>query len=395
MSEPVLEGLLFDGRSAASTPVRLSIAGGVLTVRTPDGVLLLEHGLSRLTVSEAFATAPRQLGLPGGAVVEVADGSALTAALAAAGRRPGLVARLEARWPAALAAVVAGVGVLVSAYVYGLPAAARWVAGRLPPSAERRLGDGVLEVLDRNLLRPTTLSEEEQRAAQARVDDAARFGAPAVSYRLLFRAAGFGPSTNAFALPGGTVVLLDGLVRGTASDDRLVAVVGHELGHVARRHSMQAFLKSAGVGAAASLLWGDFSGQAAAIPAALAMFDYSRDAEREADEDGVRFLRAAGRSALPMVDALCLLQSVELEAGMGELPGLLSTHPKLAERIAHVRDLGGVDPSYRCPDPPPRACTTCDSDEDEDGEDGFGEDEEGEDGTATCEPEGAPRPGSD
>jgi Zn-dependent protease with chaperone function len=385
VSEPVLEGLLFDGRSAAATPVRIAIAGGVLTVATPDGVLLLEHGLARLTVTEAFATAPRQIGLPGGAVVEVADGSALTAALAAAGRRPGLVDRLEARWRAALAALVACVGVVVAAYVYGLPAAARWVAGTLPASAERRLGDGVLEVLDGNLLQPTTLSEEEQRAAQARVDDAARLGAPAVRYRLLFRSAGFGPSTNAFALPGGTVVLLDGLVRGTASDDRLVAVVGHELGHVARRHSVQAFLKSAGVGAAASLLWGDFSGQAAAIPAALAMFDYSRDAEREADEDGVRFLRAAGRSAVPMVDALCLLQNVELEAPLGELPKLLSTHPKLAERIEHVRDLGGVDPSYRCPDPPPRASSTC-------GPDGG---EDGEDEPATGGPEGTPRPGGD
>lgn len=369
MSEPVLEGLLFDGRSAAATPVRIAIAGGVLTVTTPDGVLLLEHGLARLTVTEAFGTAPRQIGLPGGAVVEVADGPALTAALAAAGRRPGLVDRLEARWRGALAAVVACVGVLVAAYVYGLPAAARWVAGKMPASAEQRLGDGVLEVLDGNLLQPTTLSEEEQRAAQARVDDAARLGAPAVSYRLLFRSAGFGPSTNAFALPGGTVVLLDGLVRGTASDDRLVAVVGHELGHVARRHSLQAFLKSAGVGAAAGLLWGDFSGQAAAIPAALAMFDYSRDAEREADEDGVRFLRAAGRSALPMVDALCLLQSVELEAQMGELPKLLSTHPKLSERMEHVRNLGGVDASYRCPDPPPRTCSTCGPDDDGGGED--------------------------
>jgi predicted Zn-dependent protease len=187
---------------------------------------------------------------------------------------------------------------------------------------------------------------------------------------------------NAFALPGGTVVLLDGLVRGTASDDRLVAVVGHELGHVSRRHSMQAFLKSAGVGAVASLLWGDFSGQAAAIPAALAMFDYSRDAEREADEDGIRFLRGAGRSALPMVDALCLLQGVERDTELGGLPKLLSTHPKLAERIEHVRELGGVDPSYRCPDPPPQAGPACGQDDDVD-----------DDEAATGGPEGALRPG--
>jgi Zn-dependent protease with chaperone function len=376
VSGAVLDGVLFDGRSAAATPVRVVIAEGVLTVTTPEGARLVEHALAGLTVTEAFATAPRQVALPGGGLVEVADGAALTAALAAAGRRPGLVDRLEARWRVAIPGVVVCVGVLVAAYVYGLPAAAGWVARTLPASAERRLGDGVVEILDRNLLRPSKLSGEEQRAAQARVDDAARLGAPAVSYRLLFRSARFGPSLNAFALPGGTVIVLDGLVRATAGDDRLVAVVGHELGHVARRHSMQAFVKSAGVGALASVLWGDFSGQVAAIPATLAMFDYSRDAEREADEDAVRFLRAAGRSALPMVDALCLLQGVERDAGMASMPDLLSTHPKLAERIEHVRALGAIDPSYRCPDPPPQVQPACTPDGAPDGDDA----EEGDDG---------------
>lgn len=368
MSDTVLKGLLFDGRSAAATSVRIRIAEGVLRVTSPDGALVLEQGIAGLSVSEAFGSAPRQIGLPDGAALEVADGAALTAALAAAGLRPGLVERLEARWWAALATLVACVGVLAAAYAYGLPAAARWIAAALPANAERRLGDGVLEILDGRLLQPSTLSEGEQRAAQAQLDEAARLGAPAVKYRLLFRSAGFGPRMNAFALPGGTVVLLDELVHRTG-DDRLVAVVGHELGHLARRHPMQSFLKSAGVGAVASLLWGDFSGQAAAVPAALAMFDYSRDAEREADEDAIRFLRAAGRSAQPMVDALCLLQSVEREAGTGELPKVLSTHPKLAERIAHVREFGGItDPGFQCPDPGPVPGPAGRPDDDEDDE---------------------------
>lgn len=369
MTGAVLEGLLFDGQSAAATPVRIAIADGALTVSTPEGVPLHTQPLGRLRVSEAFASAPRQVELPGGAVVEVPDGAALTALLAAAGRRPALVDRLEARWRAALGALVVCVAVLVLAYLYGLPAAARWIARTLPASAEARLGAGVLEILDGRFLRPTTLSEEEQRAAEERVREAARLVAPGLEYRLLFRAAGFGPSMNAFALPGGTVVLLDGLVRGSAGDDRLVAVVGHELGHTARRHSMQAFLKSAGVGAVAGLLWGDFSGQAAAIPAALAMFDYSRDAEREADGDAVRFLRAAGRSAQPMVDALCMLQSVERGQRLGSLPNLFSTHPELAERIASVRELGGLtDPAFRCPDPEPESTPSCEQEEDDEEE---------------------------
>lgn len=363
MTGGVLDALLFDGRTAAATPVRIAVAGGTLTVSTPDGAVLAAHPLARLGVGEAFASAPRHVELPGGAVLEVPDGAALTAALAAAGRRPGLVDRLEARWKAALGALVVCVCLLVAGYRYGIPAAARWLARRLPASAEERLGAGALEILDRGFLRPTALPEEARRAVQERVDAAAARAAPGARYRLLFRSAGFGPSVNAFALPGGSIVLLDGIVRGTAGDDRLVAVFGHELGHQARRHSMQAFLESAGVGAAASLLWGDFSGQAAAVPAALAMFDYSRDAERDADEDAVRFLRAAGLSAQPMVDALCLLQAVERDHGLDAVPGILSTHPKIAERIAHVRALGGIaDPSFRCPDPPPEPGPACEPD---------------------------------
>lgn len=351
MIEERLEGLLFDGRSAGGRPVHLAFASGSLRVLTEDGTLLHEEAVAQLRVTDASGSAARQISLPGEAVVEVPDGLALGTVLAAAGCRVGLVDRLEARWPLALAALVACVGVLALTYAYGLPAAARGIARALPASAERRLGDGVLEVLDGRYLRPTALTDDELNAAAARIAEAARLGAPGASYRLLFRSAGIGSSVNALALPGGTIVLLDGIVGRTGGDDRLVAVFGHELAHQARHHGTEAFLKSAGLGALASALWGDFSGQMAAIPATLAMFDYSRDAEREADEDALGFLQRAGRGALPMVGALCLLQSVEQAEGFGGFPKILSTHPKIAERIAHVRALGGLDPSNSgCPE---------------------------------------------
>jgi Zn-dependent protease with chaperone function len=342
VSDAVLEGLLFDGRTAAATPVRVTVAGGELHVTTPAGEPLHVAALDALAVTDAFASAPRQITLPGGAVVEVADGAALTAALAAAGRRTGVVDRLQQRWGAAAASLVASVALLGAGYVYGLPLAVGAVAEALPASAERRLGDGVLEILEGRLLRPSTLPEEEQREVERRIAEAARRGAPGLEHRVMFRSTGLTPGVNAFALPGGTVVLLDELVRRTAGDDRLLAVVGHELGHAARRHSTRSLLKAAGVGAFTSLLWGDFSGQAASVPAVLAMLDYSRDAEREADEDAVRFLQAAGRSAEPMIQALCLLAAVEREAGTSAVPNVFSSHPHVDERLARVRELGAL-----------------------------------------------------
>lgn len=338
-----LDALLFDGRSAAAAAVRVTIDGGRLRVVEPEGAPLLELPLDDLAISDAFASAPRQVSLPGGAILEVTDGAALTAALAAAGRRPGLVDRLQQRWLAATISLVATVVALAAGYAYGLPAAVRAIAVRLPEGAEERLGEGVLEVLDGGFLQPSELAEEERARVERRIAEAARLGAPGVRYRLLFRRMGRGPDVNAFAIPGGTVVLLDGLVERTGGDERLVAVVGHELGHLARRHSTQALLEAAGVGAATSLLWGDFSGQAATVPAVLAMTRYSRDAEREADEDAVRFLRDAGLGAAPMLEALCLLSEVEDEVGARGVPAVLSTHPDVGERLARVRALGGLD----------------------------------------------------
>jgi predicted Zn-dependent protease len=72
------------------------------------------------------------------------------------------------------------------------------------------------------------------------------------------------------------------------------------------------------------------------------MLDYSREAEREADGDAVRFLHATGRSARPMLEALCLLASVERETGMDGVPDVLSSHPHMPERLARVRELGGL-----------------------------------------------------
>jgi predicted Zn-dependent protease len=348
VSPTTLRALRFDGRTAGASPVEVEIGAGRLRVRAPDGAALHEARVDALVLSDAFASAPRLISFPDGVVVEVADGAALTAALTAAGRPPGVVERLQQRWLAATLALAATVAVLAAGYVWGLPRAVGAVAARLPPSTEARLGAGALEVLDGRFLHESELDEETRASAEARIAAAVERAAPGARYRVLFRTMR-GVDVNAFAIPGGTIVLLDGLVRRTEGDDRLVAVVAHELGHEARRHSTRALLEAAGVGVAASLVWGDFSGQAATLPAVLGMLRYSRDAEREADDDAVAFLDRAGLGAAPMLDALCLLSDAERELGVDGIPGVLSSHPGIGERIARVRTLGGLSGSGCAP----------------------------------------------
>jgi predicted Zn-dependent protease len=347
VSDAGLDGLLFDGRTAAAAPVRVLVVGGSVQVTTPAGELLLEARLEQVRLTDAFASAPRQLTFEGGGVVEVADGPALTARLAAVGRRPGLVDRLQQRWPAALVALVVSAALLSLGYFHGLPALARAGAALLPARLQRQLGDGVLELLDGHFLEASALTEAERAAVTARVAEVALRSAPELEFHLLFRGARQPPGVNAFALPGGTVVVLDELVRRTSGDDRLLAVIGHELGHVARRHPAQRLIQAGGIGAVTGLLWGDISATAANLPALLALLDYSRDAEREADDDALRFLRDAGLTARPAFDAFCLLQEVEQETSQVGFPRLLSTHPDLKDRLDQVREVAGA--SWTCP----------------------------------------------
>ena len=76
MSDAVLEGLLFDGRTAAATAVRVTVASRVLQVTTPAGEPLREVLLHHLVVTDPFANAPRQITFADGAVVEVEIGRA-------------------------------------------------------------------------------------------------------------------------------------------------------------------------------------------------------------------------------------------------------------------------------------------------------------------------------
>ena len=135
---------------------------------------------------------------------------------------------------------------------------------------------------------------------------------------------------NAFALPGGDIVLTDDLARLMADmPDALVGVLAHELGHVRHRHGMRAVVQAGLVGVVAGLVIGDFSALLAAAPAVLAEASYSRDFEREADEDARSLMLAAGINPRVMV---AFFERVAKERP-SQLPIAIASHPATEERI--------------------------------------------------------------
>ncbi|MBC7860647.1 MAG: M48 family metallopeptidase, partial [Burkholderiaceae bacterium] len=118
------------------------------------------------------------------------------------------------------------------------------------------------------------------------------------AYRLEFRAGAIGP--NALALPNGVIVLTDDMVRLADSDEALLGVLSHELGHVQRHHSTRQILQALGLGIMLNLWVGDVSSTLSAAPAILLTQRYSRDFEREADQYAIDMMRANSRPLEPM-----------------------------------------------------------------------------------------------
>ena len=148
------------------------------------------------------------------------------------------------------------------------------------------------------------------------------------------------PAVNAFALPGGFIFVTRGILTHLTEEAQLVAVLGHEIGHVTARHSVRQLSKAqlAQVGLAAVSVVSDTGaiGQLGAAGLGILFLKYGRDAEREADDLGFRYSLNTGYAVRSMPDVFGTLKRVGEAAGAQTLPNWLSTHPSPDERIARI-----------------------------------------------------------
>jgi Zn-dependent protease with chaperone function len=244
-----------------------------------------------------------------------------------------------------LVSVVALVVVILAGYKYMLPLAARGIVAAIPATADEALGDAALSSIDdAGVMKPTTLRDYQQQAVrEAFAQAVARLPPGDVpAYRLEFRKSTIGP--NAFALPGGAIVLTDELYNRVDGDrEILVGVLGHELGHLRHRHGMRMLVQASVLGAAAGALYGDFSTLFSQIPVLLGQASYSRGFEHEADVDSVQLMKADGIS--PAVMARFFVQMRQPRPGdkaasapEPHMPIALASHPADAERIRFFED---------------------------------------------------------
>lgn len=152
------------------------------------------------------------------------------------------------------------------------------------------------------------------------------------------------PVVNAVALPGGSILIFDELLKQADSPEEVAGVLAHEITHVEKRHTTQSMIRELGLNTVVVA----FGGTTAANIEHLMSARYSRDAEREADEGAIRALKQAGISPLPTASFFDRMAKQEAKIGSaGGGIAYLSSHPVSTERERNFRASAIKGGTYR------------------------------------------------
>ncbi len=325
-----------DGWSMAVREVTVSLDRAQLVVFAEAGRTLATWPLEGLTVDAlqdggvvhvSHASAPHETLV----VRDPVLASALTASASRVEALPGGRHPLLFAW-ACLVAVVA----LAAGAWWSTPTVARLIAARIPLETERGLGGQIELLLDFSTCRDvraeqtlhglvTRLSGSEARRYEVRIVESAQ--------------------PNAFALPGGVILVTDTLLEQAEDGDEIAGVLAHEIEHVARRHVLSAFVRDAMLSGLWSLTVGDYAGLLLIDPSTayqIANLEFSRDDEADADAGAVARLHEAGLSHHGLRRFFARLAEKYDDEGVS----WLSTHPATKARMGALDALADVaDPS--------------------------------------------------
>ncbi len=336
-----------DGRTATRHKVTLTIGPTALQIAMPDGSSKQwPYGQIRQTQGTYRGEPVRlEFGAEPAEAVVVASPALLTEIHTAA---PALAQHFHhPSWRQTRVAWTLGAGLgvillLIGLYRWGIPGIASAATPYVPIMWEESLGRQIVE----HLAPETRQCRDPERLRK--IDEvvqtlaATQAGAP---YRITLSVVD-NPAINAFAAPGGRVVILRGLLEQTTSAEQLAGVLAHELQHVYLRHSTRAILEQTAGTLLLTAVSGDLSGGLAwGLQGAQTMgsLHYSRTHEEEADREGLRMMQAAHLDPAAMIAVYGTLQKSEQDhAGP---PDFLSTHPDMGQRLTTLLALAGPPPT--------------------------------------------------
>ena len=218
--------------------------------------------------------------------------------------------------------------VLLVVFIASSSRIAGWIADRIPTDQEVGIGRQAFEGMRPQLSLVTTgVAYQTVNAIGARLTKGSRF-------KYEFHVAQ-DKSLNAFALPGGVIVVNTGLIEATTRAEELAGVLAHEVQHVERRHSIRGMVKNLGLRGLVAFAAGDLAGSLLGEAAVgLTSLKFSRDDETEADRAAFDTLIAAGIDPSGMPS---FFETMSKRAGDAAV-AFASTHPSSADRQAALRE---------------------------------------------------------
>ena len=223
---------------------------------------------------------------------------------------------------------------IVLVVMFAIPLAADRLAPLVPESLERRLGDAA-DAQMKTIYGGRACNNAAGQAAFSKLVETLR---KSMDLDILVQPAVLAtPIPNAFALPGGRVYLLNGLLAKAENPDEIAGVLAHELGHLKHRDNLRELIYNGGTSFLIGLLFGDVTGSSAVIFASrsLVTASYSRDAEQNADTAAIETMQRLGRSPKPMGDLMFRVTGNEGSKGLT----ILANHPLTEDRLKRMSDL--------------------------------------------------------
>ncbi|WP_402719993.1 M48 family metallopeptidase [Janthinobacterium rivuli] len=211
------------------------------------------------------------------------------------------------------------------------------LAGLIPLSTEKQLGELALsQVRAQGGISESGVTQQTVQDIGRKLTAGSRY-----QYRWLIKN---DDTVNAFAMPGGIIVVHTGLLRQAADPGELAGVLAHEVQHVEQRHSLRQMISSLGWGALVGVTIGDISAVAAMLAHQAGTLYFSRDMEEEADRLG---LLALQRAHIRPDGMLSFFQKLD-DKDKAKVPGWISSHPQTAARAQQIRSLIAATPCSAC-----------------------------------------------
>ena len=267
-----------------------------------DGVRV-RIAVDDLQLTDRMSNTPRRISWGTSACFVTTDdaGSSRLQALLPGGKGSNIAFRLENHLPLAIGSLVVVAALLLSTMIWGIPAAANYLAFKIPESIREKSAEQTMELIDRLYVSESELTVQRKQELETYFREADNYPS-----KILFRDGGK-IGANAFALPGGYVVFTDQIVELAEDDSQLLGVYLHEVGHARFRHAEKAVLRDSIWLVALTLLTGDISGVSDVIytvPVALGELSFSRDLEREADDFAIDTMFAIGQDPAVLASML-------------------------------------------------------------------------------------------